>query len=1244
MPQFRCLIIMESGEKTADLGNLDFSEYHKHPIRKSTMQITCSKCKKIYSVDQGKIPPGIASTKCKACGNSISLRPDLPQAPASAPLPGPPKPAVMQITCLYCSKKYSINPKSIPAGVTSTKCKACGHTISLKPKTLEPPKPEAAKPAPQDTGKREITCVYCSKKYSINADKIPPGVTSTKCKACGHTISLKAAPAVDLAFKTKVDKKVSRLQQQPKVPTDKQDIPEAPPIVDMGRPVNPFWKKPWALAAAAGILIVVLAGYFVGTHWSQITGSRFGLDKVIGKKPAVHKKEPAAGKMAPAEPLLAARLNVPLLLEAVDQNMPEEKKDLKYKMTTGIFKSIGLGKVQLYLYPHPEHTFLPLILAESEDGESLEKHLKSQENYVQFLKRQSDGSYRFNKKALPEDKQNNFPIDLYRIQFIDNIAVCAPEDLTQVLKEGADLVRRTRVARMMASIAKPQDLAVLSVIVPENFSNDWQKKIQSNPALKQNPQAAMIAAMGGGVLARLSEPLKGTESLAFGFRLDDTNGRVLSYAQQFRKGVDGKKIAEQLKSGNQDDLKVDGIALKLIELLNDPRYQHQIGHKNNRLTLELNWEEQHDQALLASLSEATIGQLFAQSMDLTPSEGPVATQYAEQPRISASVNVNELKQTIPDTVQKSLFPGNYWSSGEQPRMTLGLDTLEVPNALLAQLTYEVLEVVTTDGTGVMRKEENQFQHKINPGSISPGNIDVNIKKGTPAKALGTAKIRFQISLPARLKKMKFVSGTAPGTLREASGVRVKLGRLEKDVAKVTYQGGLSAQLFAFDKSGRALASKESMSSSSSVATRFQGEIQTLMVAVVQEMLEYPFEVDVDLNQGKELTLSYKPETPKRLRYDRQPILTYVNITEDELSGLEVNWREAGAMTWTDSLNVMLPKGPFSGDIRWEVHFFGENKPIYLSGNSFYGPRDISYGLPNGELQKAHAAFGKILMDISSKIQRLTFAKKTDDKNIVQKLPAGSQVKVSFQQNEITFDAGKSGIIQTMAFDSQGRRLKKASYTGNKGNQKKIYFWGLPAKFVIDVITQKIKKTINFDIKQRPLNESSYTKFKKKVENHREIVNTLKKIARARRKDPTKYGDDLAGLFYLYDRKKKQPINLIIQKVAHSDPAGHERFGYKLKSYKGYYFTLLSGVESGDAKHDYKRMPKQQTFRWKKGSFKSRAFLQPPDLVAIPKDETQPTFFIQFNQVYMKQLNGNKLTYLPEDYYNQGWVEAKFLGG
>jgi hypothetical protein len=274
---------------------------------------------------------------------------------------------------------------------------------------------------------------------------------------------------------------------------------------------------------------------------------------------------------------------------------------------------------------------------------------------------------------------------------------------------------------------------------------------------------------------------------------------------------------------------------------------------------------------------------------------------------------------------------------------------------------------------------------------------------------------------------------------------------------------------------------------------------------------------------------------------------------------------------------------------------------------------------------------------------LSFVKKSDDKTIVQKLPSGKPVKVSFNKNEITLDAGKAEIIQSMAFDAKGRRLRKDSYTGTRGNQKKIYFWGLPATFAIDVATQKIKKTIQFDHQQRPVDEASYTQFKKNIENHREIVKTLKQIARARRKGRTQYGDDIAGIFYLYDRKQQKPMKLIDQKIAHSDPAGQERFGYDLEPYKGYYFTVLSGVESAGAKNDYARIPKKQAFTWKNGSIQTTPFLQPPDLVAIPRDEAQPTFFIQFDQVYMKQLNGTKLTYLPEDYYGKGWVEAKFVG-
>jgi hypothetical protein len=826
------------------------------------MQLTCSKCKKVYTVDPIRIPNGVTATKCKACGNPISLRPGTTQA---APAPGAspaPKAAVMQITCQYCSKKYNINPKSIPAGITSMKCKACSHTISLKPKSAAPsPGPVPAKTAGQNTDTRDITCFYCGKKYSIKASKIPPDVTTTRCTACGRNLSLKPVAGLTSAFKDEISKKVTPLKSS-KAPKD-QHVPQIPIIQNIEPPTRPLWLKPWALAAAAVGLVLCIGVYYTGSNFTQLAKAKLSAETVIKKEPPATVQKRQSGAIVEPEPVLAATVDVPLLLETIDQNITEDQNNFKYKMTARIFKSFGLSKVQLYLYPHPEHTFLPVILAESDNGQSLEKQLKSQGNYAQFLQRLSDGSYAIKKEAIPEAKQNNFPIDLYRLQFIDNTMVFAPQHLSRIFKEGEDPVRQSQVARMMASVAGSRDLVLLSLKIPENFSQDWQKKIQSSPALQQNAQAAMIAAMGGGVLAQLSDSLKSVESLAVGFRLDDTNGRQLSYAQQFRKGVNGRKIYQQLESGNRKDLNVDGIVSKLIEMIDDPLYHHNVLYKNNRLTLELSWEKQHDKVFLTALSEAAVGQMFAQSMDLTPSNGPITVQYTEPPRLSSNINVNNLKQVVPDAIQHSLFPGNYWGFGDQPRMTLDLGTIDVPNASLAQLTYEVLEVLATDGTNVMRTEENQVQHRINPGSVSPGTIDINLKKGTPEEMLGTAKIRFQISLPARFRKIEFASANSPGTRRESEGVWVRLDRLEKDVAKITYRGGSSAQLFAFDKTGRSLASRESMSSSASVATRFQGEISKVLVVVVQEMLDYPFEVNVDLNGSKELRLSHQPGNVKR---------------------------------------------------------------------------------------------------------------------------------------------------------------------------------------------------------------------------------------------------------------------------------------------------------------------------------------------------------------------------------------------
>ena len=629
-------------------------------------------------------------------------------------------------------------------------------------------------------------------------------------------------------------------------------------------------------------------------------------------------------------------------------------------------------------------------------------------------------------------------------------------------------------------------------------------------------------------------------------------------------------------------------------------------------------------------------------MDLSPTPGKVETRYATEPYVVTTVDTDQLKTKIPQMIKDSLFPGQYWNRGDKPRMTLDLDTIDFPNAALAEMTYAVKSIKSPDGRDVLRVEESQFKPRIQPGSLFPGNISLNVKEGTPPDDLAKASIDFHLTVPVALEVVSFSAEDQPGSTKEAAGIRVTLGRLEKDVAQVSSSGGKAMRLVAYDHTGKALASRESMSTPSSISTRFEGNISSLKVVVTRKILDFPFEIEVDLNQGKELVLSREPEIPVRTRYNPHPIPTHVNFTPRDLKNLAVVWSEGQEGSWNDSLSLKLPQGPISGHAVWEVHFFGHNKPQLLNGSSVQNTTDFSFTLDKGKLKQASAAFGKVQLNLHTDIARLVFAQINRNQPAPQKLPSGDTVSVEFNKNEITYSAGNADVIQIMAYDAQSKRLKQDQYSRSKGGKRVIYFWGVPAIFEMDVSTKTIEELIPFDIRQRPLDETAYQAFKLTIINQRDVVGTIKTIDRARRKDRSYYGDDLAGLYYLYHDPQKTPQKLISQEIAHSDPAGQERFGYQVRPYKGYYFTVLAGVETNGVQKDYNRRSKPSRFAWQKGTIATTSLTRHPDLVAIPEDDSQPTFFLQWGQVFMKSLNGEKLKYLPDGYYNKGWVEAKYI--
>ena len=1105
----------------------------------------------------------------------------------------------MKVSCPNCKKSYAINSEKIPPTVTAAKCKACGHAISLKQHHTVTKTPDEA------TSK--ITCLNCRKTYRVNRSRIPKNVTAVKCKSCGHAISLVPRNSTILPPQKALETNSANRNSS-------KTAKSSPPLTPSpAKPSAPLWRKSRLLAAVLALIVVGVGVIYFGPQFTKfLAGS--------SEKDQDPNKETQFQTANLPKPFLNLDINLPLALEALERRIPNEKKDANYANAVSAINSLDAKRLQIYLYPDPKHTVLPVAVLHSSEPNRLETKIKKAIAIHTILEHMPDGSYRLKNEAIPAKMQKDFPIDIYRVLFWKNGAVIAPKSFLPGL-ENPENLNQTLVAQMAAAIETPQNLGSLAIRIPENLKAGWEDKIQDLPGIKDNLQIAMAAAMGSGILAKMTGPFEKIEALALGFRLDEDGPRTLSYVQRFRNGVDGERIYQELNSGDKHDLNADGIVLNLIELIQNPRYQQTIEFEENKLALEFTWSAADDKAFISELSQATIGQLFAQGMQLEPTEGSITTNYTDESVLTASVNVDKLKKSIPETVKQRIFPGNYWDAGDDPHMTLTLDPVDIPNAGLAELTFDVLSVKTSGGKEVMRRVEDQFKFKINPGSTTPGHITLNIQKGTPATALSTARIRFNLLLPSALEQIDFKSEEAVGDQKNINGVVVKLDRLERDVAKIEYRGAEDIRLFAYDRTGRALASHESVSGSSSVAARFQGVIAKLKVVAVKQRRDYTFDVDVDLNGGKALELSHRPENPKRVRYSSNPVKNYVPYTMENLDNLDVEWREGSQMSWNNNLTIQLPKGPFNGRVDWEVHFFGQDKPLYLAGNSFSAAKKTSFSLQEGEIQKAHAAFGSVKFNLASGIHRLGFVKDTNGRPLEHVLDSGQKMSVTFNKNEVTLGAGKLDIIQIMAYDARGRRLKKGDYTRHKDGKLILYFWGVPDKLELDVVSKKIEKTIHFDIRQRPVQEETYVQFQRDIKNQGEVVKTMKAIARARRKNRTGYGDDIAGLYYVYDRKNKKPMKLIERKIAHSDPIGQKRFGYTLKPYKGYYFTILTGTESNGVQKEYPKQSKKKQFAWDKGTFQTIPYIQTPDMVVMPVDKSQPTFFLQWNQVYMKQLNG-----------------------
>lgn len=935
-----------------------------------------------------------------------------------------------------------------------------------------------------------------------------------------------------------------------------------------------------------------------------------------------------------------------LALEIRQRNPDLPSKDPRAAAAMDQIQSLGLRSVEIFVLQSEGKELTAILRAEDPDG-NIWKQLNEHPLYKAYLAPEGKNALKPNWEKVPGAESVPEAGKRMQLRSTGNAILGAEAQFLERILRGELMLDKSLAFQMARAVRFPNCLACLSIMPPKELQPGWTEKLSANPAIQGHPMAGMVAGVASELLKEVAALLGSTEALALGFQFHSPSGRHLSYAQYCDSAATAENVARacSAKSDEEKQQAPDGFLSNLLETAGDVNWTQEPKQTGRLFTLDLRWEGEADREVRQALAQATLGYVLSKSMSghfggMKPSEGPIQTHYIRLPEFKKEVARSELEGEVARQLQARLFPGHYWEQGEEPQMTLELDALDVPNKELSEGEYEVLSVKAEGGREVVRRGGTQASSSLNFSSGQPyTNINIPVEKGTPGESLRSATVKFIIRTPVSVEIIRFKAGEAGGTKKKSGKVTVTLNQLEKDIADVTVKGSMEkANLFALEASGRAIGRHFWMGGAGSSSAQFRGIIDELLVVIPGRMAEVTQTLEVNLNGGKSLELSDQPSPDVRVRYEPAEEKTYRSVTESELAGSEVKWIKDEQNPQLSGLALDLPEGANLLSMSWETHWFASDRPVLLSGGGFGAGSQLVWRAQEG-LRDAAAVFGNAKFALAGTIRTCALQKTEDEAWSEEDLGGGKTVKARFRHNHITYSVPGLQVLDMSGRDTQGRRLKMDfwTYSDQEGTTRRL--WGQPAKFEMAVAMDRIEKSVPFEIVRGEINKDAFSRYKTQVADQREVSSVLRQIGQVVNRNWNGYGEDAAGLFYLHGKEAKAG-KLIPEEWAHACPEGAERFRYKAVPFRGYFFSFASGGMQGGVLKPYARGEQERDFVWDGGKLSVKPLQDRPGLVAWPEGAGQPTLILYWGNVYMKDLAGKRLEALPENIWNEGWIQVE----
>lgn len=944
-------------------------------------------------------------------------------------------------------------------------------------------------------------------------------------------------------------------------------------------------------------------------------------------------------------PFLHAALNVRALVQEVRQRVSDLKDRPGTTAWLDTLERLEIESVELALYRGKDGVVSP-ILSAPDAGGKIWKRLPADPLLSAFLEAGPDGSLRPAWDRVAGAEGVPASCRTMECRWAKDRLVAAESQVLEALARGEIDVPGSLAWKLEEKARKGGSLASVGACIPQEIPAFSPESLGGQKLLHAHPMGEMLARVTGSLAQEVSELLQGSEGLGLSFRFEGSGERRLSYVHAFQEGAAAVRAHQALTGKDESASQVSEFLAGILGVLGDEGLGKEILLEGRVLGLQLQWRAESDQVLGRKIAQATLGYVFSKSMatgfagGMDPTPGPVQTVYTRAPDFQKKVEAKAIEQALREQLPRRFFPQTFWDQGDEPRMTLEVDPVAIPNAALAEVNYEILEVRTQDGAEVARKEVSAGSARIDLAAESAGMVQIPVAKGIPGESLKSANLRLTARLPVTLALLEFRAGETPDTAKRDGPVTVTLQRLEKDVAAVRVRGGEdAAQLHAFDASGKAIARRTWMGGGGSASAQFSGVIDRLVVAVPAKMHTVSLTVEVNLNGGRAAELPQEPaDVPERFTLVEST--PYRSVRPDELAGLEVRWNENAGGFVGAGLGMDLPGGVSGASATWEVSAFGEKSPLVLNGFAMFSGARALWQAQKG-MEEARAFFGAVELKIPTAIETFSFPRGEEEEWQTRRTAKGSEIRVRFRKNEVTLASGSLNILDARALNASGRALKAGFQMRSDSEGTYRNFWGQPARFDLVVSGESLKKRLPFEIVRGELDREAFARYRERVKEERQVVRALQMVEKAFQANWTGYGEDIAGLHYLLDRQGR-PGSLIPKEIAHACPEGAQRFGYTVSPYCGYTFSSLVQAVREGKKTGLRRADSPKEFAWEGGKFQVQAMLERPGVAARPADPARPTFLVFWGSVYQKMLGAESLEAMPESPWNEEWAQVQVL--